>query len=187
MWKWLTSSFSLGRTFNKLVVFNCICKKELVLQFPRRKTSLTLFNQQSHTHIQWLSQCLPSPKSPGFLNCCSLPGSSKEVISHNASLVLSPQFSLSNAPILGTQSVWEVPPGRYQSPLLLTGVGPNWGLAPGPYLMLWPFLLGWSIPPMSPVRAQPSRESEHRSEREPRILSGGGPPCLSRVALLRPG
>ena len=30
--------------------------------------------------IQRLSQCLPS-ESPGFLNCCSLPGSSKEVIS----------------------------------------------------------------------------------------------------------
>ena len=136
-------------------------QKELVFQFPERKMSLTV--QSAITHSQSFR---------GY---------------HNASFLLSPQFSLSNAPILGTQSVWEVPPGRYQSPLLLTGVGPNWGLAPGPYLMLWPFLLGWSIPPMSPVRAQPSRESEHRSEREPRILSGGGPPCLSRVALLRPG
>ena len=138
-------------------------------------------------HGGYQSQCLPSPQPLGFLNCCSFPGSSKEVISHSASLVLSPQFSLSDAPFLGAQSLWEVPPGRYQSPLLPVEVGPNWELAPGPYLILWPFLVSWSAPPRSPVRAQPSRESEHRSEREPRILSGGGSPCLSRVPSLQPG
>ena len=74
---------------------------------------------------------------------------------------------------------WELQGGD-QSPLLPVGVGPDWGLAPGPYLILWPFLVTWSIPPMSPVGAQPSGESEHWSKREPRIPSGGAPSCSSR-------
>ena len=57
---------------------------------------------------------------------------------------------------------WE-PQGGDQSSLLPVGVGPDWGLALRPYLILWPFLVSWSIPPMSPVRAWLSRESEHRS------------------------
>ena len=61
------------------------------------------------------------------------------------------------------------------SPLLPVGVGPNWGLAPEPHLILWPFLVSWSIPPMSLVGAWPSRESEHQSEREPGIPSVGTP------------
>ena len=72
---------------------------------------------------------------------------------------------------------WELQGGD-QSPLLPVGVGLDWGLAPGPYL--WPFLVSWSIPPMNLVRARSSRKSEHQSEREPRILSGGTPPCLSQ-------
>ena len=72
---------------------------------------------------------------------------------------------------------WELQGGD-QSPLLPVGVGLDWGLAPGPYL--WPFLVSWSIPPMNLVRAQSPRKSEHQSEREPRILSGGTPPCLSQ-------
>ena len=84
---------------------------------------------------------------------------------------LSPQFSLSDAPS------WELQGGD-QSPLLPIGVGPDWGLALGPYLILWPFLVSWSVPQVSPVWARPSRESELRSERKPGILSGGPPPCL---------
>ena len=59
-------------------------------------------------------------------------------------------------------------------------VGSCLGTGPGPYLILWLFLVSWSIPPMSPARAQPSRESECWSEREPRIPSGGVPPRLSQ-------
>ena len=61
---------------------------------------------------------------------------------------------------------WELQGGD-QSPLLPVGVGLDWGLAPGPYLILWLFLVSWSIPPMSPVRAWLSGESEHWSKREP--------------------
>ena len=122
---------------------------------------------------------LPSPKSPGFLNCCSLPGSSREVIIHNASLLPSPQFSLSDAPLLGAQ-------GGDQSPLLPVGVGPHRGLALGLYLILWPFLVSWSVPPMSPVGAWPSRESEHWSIREPGIPSGGMRPPSSQGSFTAP-
>ena len=110
---------------------------------------------------------------PSFLNCCSLPGSSNELISHNALLLPSPQVSLSDAPFLWAQ-------GGDQSPLLPAGVGPDWGPAPGPYSILWPFLVNWSVPPMSRVGAWLSGESEHRSEREPGILAGGTSPCSSR-------
>ena len=119
---------------------------------------------------------------------------------HNASLLLSPQVSLTLTPFLGAlrRSAVKIPSfswvpsspylmlpswelqGGDQSPLLPVGVGPDWGLAPGPYLILWPFLVSWSIRPMSPVGAQPSGESEHWSKREPRIPSGGAPSCSSQ-------
>ena len=70
---------------------------------------------------------------------------------------------------------WDLQGGD-QSPLLPIRVGPDWGLAAGPHLILWPSLVSWSIPPMSPDRAQPPGESERWSEREPRIPSGGVPP-----------
>ena len=75
-WKGLTSSFFLGRRFNKLVVLNCICKKNWLCSF-KKKINLSLRSISNHTLtiIQRLSQCLPSPESPGFLNCCFLPGS----------------------------------------------------------------------------------------------------------------
>ena len=73
---------------------------------------------------------------------------------------------------------WELQGGD-KSPLLPVGVGPDWRLAPGSYLILWPFLVSWPIPPMSPVGAQPSGESEHWSKREPRILSGSMSPRSS--------
>ena len=82
--------------------------------------------------------------------------------------LLSPQFSLSDAPFLGAQ-------GGDQSPFLPVGVCPDWGLAPEPYLILWPFLVSWSIPPMSLVGAWPSRGSEYQCEREPGIPSAGTP------------
>ena len=84
-------------------------QKELALQFQKEKfLSLRSISNYTHTVIQRLSQCLPSPESPEFLNCCSLPRSSKEVISHSASLLLSPQFSLSDAPFLGAPRRWSV-------------------------------------------------------------------------------
>ena len=63
-------------------------QKELVLQFQKEKF-LSLYSISNYTLavIQRLSQCLPSPESPGFLNCCCLPGSSKQVISHEAFLL----------------------------------------------------------------------------------------------------
>ena len=70
---------------------------------------------------------------------------------------------------------WDLQGGD-QSPLLPVRVGPDWGLATGPYLILWPFLVSWSIPPMSPVRAKPPGESERWSKREPRTPPGGVPP-----------
>ena len=60
---------------------------------------------------------------------------------------------------------------------------PAWGLTPEPYLILWPFLVSWSVPSMSPVRARPSRDSEHLSEREPGIQSGSIPPHSSPGSL----
>ena len=90
---------------------------------------------------------------------------------HSASLLRSPQVSLTVAAFLGA-------PRRGQSS---TCWGRTcWGLAPGPHLILWPFLVSWSIPPMSPVWARPSRELEHQSEREPRVLLGGKAPRLSQ-------
>ena len=79
---------------------------------------------------------------------------------------------------------WELQGGD-QSPLLLVGVGPDWGLALGPYLILWPFLVSWFLPPMSLVGAQLSGESEHWSEREPGLPSGGVPPRSSQTPLLQ--
>ena len=128
--------------------FELHMQKELVLQFPKRKISLTSFNQQSHTH------------------------------NHSEAITMLPLPWVPRSPYLLLPS-WELQGGD-QSPLIPVGVGPDWGLAPGPYLILWPFLVSWSIRPMSPVGAQPSGESEHWSKREPRIPSGGAPSCSSQ-------
>ena len=98
---------------------------------------------------------------------------------HNHSEVITiPPFSqVPRSPYLIFPS-WGLQRGD-QSPLLPVGVGLDWGLALGPYLILWLFLVSWSVPPMSLVRAWPSGESEHQSEREPRIPSGGMPPRSS--------
>ena len=98
----------------------------------------------------------PFPQGPRFPLLLLPSWESQGVVIHDASLPLSPQFSLSDA------ASWEFQGGD-QSPFAPVGVGPDWGMALGPYLILWPFLVSWSIPPMSPVRAQLSRESEHRS------------------------
>ena len=93
---------------------------------------------------------------------------------HSEVITISPFSRGPRSPHLMLPS-WELQ-GSDPSPLLPVGVGPpDWGLAPGPYLTLWPFLVGWSVPSMSPVRAQPSRESEHRSRTELGIPSGGVP------------
>ena len=89
-------------------------QKELVLQFQKEKfLSLCSISNYTLAVIQRLSQCLPSPESPGLLNCCSLPRSSKEVISHNASFLLSPQFSLYDSPFLGAPRRWSVSSTRW--------------------------------------------------------------------------
>ena len=97
-----------------------------------------------------------------------------------------PFFRVPSSPYLILPS-WELQGGD-RSPLLQVGVGPDWGLASGPYLILWPFLVSWSVPPMSPVRAWLSGESEHGSEREPGTLSGGASPrsSLGSFAPARP-
>ena len=79
---------------------------------------------------------------------------------------------------------WELQGGD-QSPLLPIGVGTDWGLALEPYLILWPFLVSWSVPPMSLAGARLFGESEHWSEREPRLPSGGVPPRSSQTPLLQ--
>ena len=76
-----------------------------------------------------------------------------------------PPFSqVSISPYLMSPS-WELQGGDQS--LLPVGVGTDWGLAPGPYLILWPFLVSWSVPPVSPFGARPSGESGHQSERDP--------------------
>ena len=93
---------------------------------------------------------------------------------HSEVITISPFSRGPRSPHLMLPS-WELQ-GSDPSPLLPVGVGPpDWGLAPGPYLTLWPFLVGWSVPSMSPVSAQPSRESEHQSRTELGIPSGGVP------------
>ena len=116
-----------------------MCKKNWFYSFQKEKKFLSLCSISNHalTIIQRLSQCLPSPGSSGFLNCCSLPGSSTEVISHNAFLLLSPQFSLSDAPFLGAPRRWSVSSSTLWSRIWL-------GTGPGPYLILWPFPVSWS-------------------------------------------
>ena len=69
---------------------NYICKKNWFCSFQKEKfLSLCSISNHALTILQRLSQCLPSPESPGFLNRCYLPGSAK-VISHNAFLLPSP-------------------------------------------------------------------------------------------------
>ena len=85
--------------------------------------SLCSISNHALTIILRLSQCLSFPEIPGFLNCCPLPGSSREVIIHNASFLPSPQFSLSDAPLLGAQ-------GGDQSLLPPAGVGSCLGIGP---------------------------------------------------------
>ena len=75
---------------------------------------------------------------------------------HNSSLLRSSQCSLT------------VAQGDDQSPLLPIEVQHDWGLALGPYLIEKSCLVSWSIPPMSPVRAQPHGVSKWQSKREPR-------------------
>ena len=138
-WKGLTSSFFLGRRFNKLVVLNCICKNNWLCSFKKKKK---IFHsvQSAITHSQSFR---------GY---------------HSASLLLSPQVSLTVAPFLGAQ-------GGDQSPLLPVGVGSCPGALPYPVAV-----------PGELVR--PSNESGQGSairrgrtsvEREPGIPSGG---CL---------
>ena len=137
----------------------------MVLQFPKRKKkflSLCAISNHALTIFQRLSQCLS-------------PGSYKAVLSHNASLLLSP-----GSPYLMLPP-WECQGGD-QSPLLPIGAGLNWRLALGPYLILWLLLVGWSIPPKSLVGIRLSRELEHQCGREPGIPSGGTPPHSSRAS-----
>ena len=84
---------------------------------------------------------------------------------HSEVITILPFSRVSRAPYLMLPS-WELQEGD-QSPLLPVGVRPDWGLDPGPYLILWPFLVSWSTPPVSPAGVRPSRESEHQCEREP--------------------
>ena len=85
-------------------------QKELVLQFPKREISLTLFNQQSRTH------------------------------SDSESITVPPFSRVPSSPYL-MLPYWELQVGD-QSILLPIGVGPDWGVGPGPSLILWAFLVG---------------------------------------------
>ena len=99
--------------------------------------------------------------------------------SHSEVITVPPFSQVSRSPYLMLPS-WELQGGD-QPPLLPIGVGvPDWGLAPGPYLILWPILVSWPILPVNSVGAWPSREWEWRSEREPGIPSDGAPPCSSQ-------
>ena len=160
----LTSSFSLGRTLSRLVVFNCIfflhMKKfflHCIMFLIAKRIGFAVSKKKNFSHsVQ--SAITHSRSFRGY---------------HNASLLPSPQISLTIAPFLGAS-------GGDQSSSLPVGVGSAWGPAPGPYLILWPFLVSWSIPPMSQVGAQLSGESEHQSKRGPEIPSDGTPPHSSQ-------
>ena len=84
-------------------------QKELVLQFPKREISLTLFNQQSRTH------------------------------SHSEAITEPPISQVPSSPYL-MLPYWELQVGD-QSLLLCIGVGPDWGVGPGPSLILQAFLM----------------------------------------------
>ena len=113
------------------------------------------------------------PCSPRTVELTFTSFNQQSCIHNHSEFITVPPFSwVPRSPYLMLPS-WELQ-GDDQSPLPPVGVGfPDWGPAPGPYLILWPFLVSWSVPPMSLIRAQPSRELEHQSKREPRILSGG--------------
>ena len=101
-------------------------QKELDLQIPKWKISLVCsISNHSLTILQRLSQCLPSPESSGFLNCYSLPGSSKEVSSQDTFLLLSSQFSLSDAPFLGAPRRWSVSSSTHWIKTSWLGTGPR--------------------------------------------------------------
>ena len=85
--------------------------------------------------------------------------SQQSCIYNHSEVITIPSFSqVPRSPYLILRS-WELQGGD-QSPLLPIGVGLDWGLTPGSYLILWPFLVSWSVPPMRLVRARPSGESE---------------------------
>ena len=175
-WKGLTSSFFLGRRFNKLVVFNCVCKR---IGFAVSKKIFSHSVQSAIMHSQSFRGYHNASLLQSRQVCLSVApflGAPRRLSGTMLPFLLSPQFSLSDAPFLGAQ-------GGDQSPFLPVGVCPDWGLAPEPYLILWPFLVSWSIPPMSPVGAQPSGDLEHQSEREPGIPSGSIPPHSSPGSL----
>ena len=90
--KGLTSSFSLGRSFNKLVVFNYICKNNWFCSL------------QKENFLSVQSAITPSQSFSGY---------------HNSSLLPSPQVSLTVAPFLGTPKVLSVtvPPSPESSVL----------------------------------------------------------------------
>ena len=119
-------------------------QKELVLHFPKGKISLHSISNHTLTIIQRLSQCLPSSESPGFLNHCPLPGSPKEIISHDASLPPESTGFLNCSSLPGSSRRWSVSSSIRWGRFYL-------GTGPGPSLILWPFLVSWSIPPMSLV------------------------------------
>ena len=56
---------------------------------------------------------------------------------HNASLLQGPRVSLTVAPFLGAPRRWSVSSSTRWSRIWL-------GTGPGPYLILWPFLVSWS-------------------------------------------
>ena len=107
-------------------MFLIVYAKRIVFVVSKRKISLTQFNQQSRTHNHSEAITMPPfPQGPRFPLLLLPSWESQGVVIHDASLPLSPQFSLSDAPFLGAQ-------GGDQPPLLPVGVGPDWGLAPGP-------------------------------------------------------
>ena len=145
-------------------------QKEWVLQFPERKNFLSLHSVICYalTIIQRLSQCLPSPESSGFLNCCSLPEAPRRLSVTMPPSPESPSFIN-----------WCSLPANSKDVISLLYY--LWELSGD-----WPRGLTWSfghsgeltIHPVSPAGAQPY--GEHWLEKEPGILSGGAPPHLSQ-------
>ena len=112
------------------------------------------------------------------LQSAIIPTQSLEVIT------ISPFSRVPRAPYLMLPS-WEL---QGDQSLLPVGVGPpDWVPALGPYLILWPVLVSWSVPPMNLVGTRPFGESECGAEREAGALQVARLLVCLGAPLLPPG
>ena len=127
--KGLTSSFSLGRSFNKLVVFNYICKNNWFCSLQKEnflsvQSAITPSQSFSGYHNASL---LPSPQVS--LTVAPFLGTPRKVSVTMPPFPLSPQVSLSDAPFLGAPRRWSVSSSTWWG---RSGLGTGLGALPDP-------------------------------------------------------